>query len=91
MLFFTKALGIFSLSTRLNLLQTSCPKLKKEILLQTLYQKIVMKIVKIGKIVIKRIIEMWFFVSFQIRFGSKLDMYGPLKIYLKKPETRNKQ
>lgn len=58
MLFFTKALGIFSLSTRLNLLQTSCPKLKKEILFQTLYQKIVMKIVKIGKIVIKRIIEM---------------------------------
>ena len=58
MLFFTKALGICSLSTRLNLFQTSCPKLKKEILFQTLYQKIVMKIVKIGKIVIKRIIEM---------------------------------
>ena len=58
MLLYTKALGIFSLSTRLNLFQTSCPKLKKEIIFQTLYQKIVMKIVKIGKIVIKRIIEM---------------------------------
>ena len=53
MLLFTITLGIFLLSTRLNLFQTSCPKLKKEILFQTLYQKIVMKIVKIGKIVMK--------------------------------------
>ena len=58
MLLVTITLGIFSLSTRLNLFQTSCPKLKNKILFQTLYQKIVMKIVKIGKIVMKKIIEM---------------------------------